>query len=196
MTTAKEQRDAKARKRQKERRAEAQKVRSARTVRAKATPGRVAAWPITDAWISQDWYERERTLHAALVRGHGDGARAVLIVTVDCADAGLTTLQLRTGLSQGNVNALVADHAETQPMVAAEAEDVARLLHDGLAWRRDRGLPEVSGLESALAFLGDLDPDLSSVEVLFGFEDDEEDTVEVRPEGLVSRITRWVGLSR
>jgi hypothetical protein len=77
-------------------------------------------------------------------------------------------------------------------MVSVEPAAVARLVHDALAWRRERGLADPKGVADALALLGDLDPDDSPYDFRFGrqAEDDETEEVEV-DKGLMARIKGW-----
>lgn len=186
MGTAKENREARTRKRQQDRREAAQRARRERNRRAApaATPsaGKVAGWPIAEAWLSQDWYEPAGALHGALVRVHGAGDRAqaaVLLVEADPVGEGLVKVEIRTGLTPASAQGAIAALVGARTIAQASPESVARLVHDALDHRRDRKLADPRGVAEALAFLADVDPDAADEEFRFGEDDSDDPTEEV-----------------
>ncbi len=191
MATAKERRDARTRARQKERREAARTARKDKTVRARVrttAAGKATDWPIAEAWLSQDWFERERVLTGAVVRAHSDGNAAVLLLQVDLASDGLTSAEIRSGITVPQARGLLAERTGDRPLGACEPAAVARLFEEGLAWRKDRGLPVLAQAAAAAAFLEGIEADLANEEFLFGTEDDDEPTEEVRKPGLLGRL--------
>lgn len=193
MASKREQRQQAKRKKQKVRRSEAQAQRARKTKRTRAGVDTAASWPVVEAWISQGWHRWEVTVHGVLVRGHADGTRAYAAFEVDLAEGGLVSVASGSGVSSGNVQAVLMERSsEDDPLVGTDPAFVARLAHDGLAFARDAGRSDPKGLDDALALLGDLDPDESPFDLQFGHEDEEEDTVE-QPGGVWAAVKGWFG---
>lgn len=186
MGTAKDNREARTRKRQQDRRRAAQHARRERNRRAvpaaQASIAEAARWPIADAWISQDWDAPAGALHGALVRvrGSGDAARAaVLLVEADPVAGGLVSVSVRTDLAPDSANGAIAALVGTRTILQATPEAVARLVSDALDHRRAQGLADPRGLADALAFLGDVDPDEADETFRFGEDTSDDPTEEV-----------------
>jgi hypothetical protein len=186
MGTAKDNRDARTRKRQQDRRRAAQQARKERNRRAvpaaQASVAEAARWPIAEAWVSQDWDAPAGALHGALVRvrGTGAGARAaVLLVEADPVTEGLVSVSVRTDLKPDSANGAIAALVGSRTLLEAAPESVARLVHDALDHRRHVGLPDPRGVGDAVAFLGAVDPDEADETFRFGEDTSDDPTEEV-----------------
>ncbi|MCB9664042.1 MAG: hypothetical protein H6732_08000 [Alphaproteobacteria bacterium] len=193
MSTASERRKAAARQKHKERRQARQSERKARTKAPRTGTRDAGGWPLGDAWLSQDWFEPEARLHAVVSRVHDDGSAACAAFEVDLAEEGLVATRVRGGLRAEHVPAFAADQDPEGTLIVTEPEAVARLVLDGLAWRRRAGLPDPKGLDEALALLEGVDPDESAYDFHFGLEGQDEPTEEIPRQGLFTRLKGLFG---
>ena len=187
MAPRNERKQAAARHKKKVKRAKAQHARKQRTRRASGGVSQAATWPVGEAYLSDNWHEWEATVHGVVGRTHADGTTALVGITVDLAQQGLTQLDVRVGLPSNQVGAWAATQTDDAAMFSADPAAVARLFHDGLSLARAAGRPDPKGLERALTLLGDVDPDESPYDYHLGFEDDDEPTEEVK-KGFFGRL--------
>lgn len=179
MASPSERRRQKSIAKQKQRREVAQESRRRRTAKASGPRGDVSGWPIHEAWISADWFEWERKIHAMVTRKHADGALAYALFEVDLADEGLVSCKTETGVGEGNVQQALLDRSQTTGMVLTTPPNVLRLVQDALDWRRRRKLADPKGLAEALDMLDGVDVEDARFDYLFGHEDEEEATADM-----------------
>lgn len=183
MATASERRKQKARQKHKERRSVAKASRKERVQATKPVKTRLpdaASWPLGEAFLSDNWHTWEATVRGVASRVNDQGTSVFIGITVDLAEAGLTELVVHAGLPDHQVAAYAGSLATDVAMFSAEPSAVIRLLHDGLAMRRELGEADPADLARVLALFADVDPDESPYTYHQGFEDDQEDTVEVK----------------
>jgi hypothetical protein len=156
MASRREARQQEKREKHKKKREQAQRARAAT---ATARPG---AWPLSEAWISQNWHERGATVHGALTRTHATGRVAAAVFTVDLAERGVVDVQKLVNVHPAEFQAeLMRRSADLNQLQVCEPELVARMIQDARSFGAANGHAQPRDLDAALELFPDVDPSRS-----------------------------------
>ncbi len=200
MANKRDSRRAKARQKQKRKRQTARKTRGSRVpagVHSESLDamGEASRWPLGECYLSEDWYERGATLHAAFVRGHADGRSAAAFFEVDLAERGVVRATSASGVQLAAIQGeLVRMSEDGRSMVNVPAARVVKLVRAAEAWASARGHGAPDGLQRASTLFGEVSSADCDDEFLFGTEA-EPSTPPPAEGGLLAGIKRRLGLS-
>lgn len=191
MGTRRDAQRAKARDRKKKSRAKAQEARKAKTLRGKPTVSRAKTWPVSEAWISDNWHEEGAEVHGVLVRTHSNsGTSAAIFVHANLDQVGFASLDIEVGVPEGVIRNRLVELAEEVTFMEVQPEQVSRLVYDArrLAVRCEQPLPK--NLADALSLLEGIDEREAPYDFSIKEDDDEptEQSGEVKRQGLFSRL--------
>lgn len=197
MSTERDRRQAKKREKQKKKRDDARRTRGSRRPPESGGTADVSealAWPVGDAWISENWHERGAHAHALFTRRHESGRLAVSVFEADLAERGIVEARAVSGVSEGAVQGeLVRRSSDGRAMVAAEPALVVKLVRVAADHGTSRGHALPAGYASALSLFGDVRAADAPQEILTGTEDAPAEAAG-RQEGFLATLKRRLGL--
>ena len=159
------------------------KVRSKRSSRP-GQPGRApgigkgvpidvaVAWPVSDAWISGNWYEQGPEVHAAFVRQHDDGRVAAALFHLHLGTGHVLEARTVSGSEAALHGELSRRSTEERPMVQVPGTTVVKAAILCARYGEERGLALPAGYQAAAELFGNLDEHDSTVELLVGPEEE------------------------
>ena len=129
------------------------------------------SWPVSDAWISGNWYEQGPEVHAAFVRQHDDGRVAAAIFHLHLGTGQVLEARTVSG-SEGALHSELSQRStEERPMVQVPGTTVVKAAILCARYGEEQGLAVPTGYDAATKLFGELDENDTEIELLLGPED-------------------------
>lgn len=87
-----------------------------------------AGWPVGPCHVSMDWEGQPALIHVSFSRANAEGVHFACLLTLDCATAGVTEVDVRGPISEAGLLSLVADRAADDGMIECEPGLVVALV--------------------------------------------------------------------
>lgn len=140
-------------------------TRSQRQVRS-AGLSEMLEWPLTEAWLGQDWHEQGARVPAVIVREHTSGTLVAAVFDIDLSGPGVVKAALLEGLQQPQLQHHLSQISGEMGLMQVTAGHVLSVVEAG--WDlSDEGGTLPTGFARARALFGELTAD-DRIEVLTG----------------------------
>ncbi len=190
MASKREQKLQKKREKDKKKREQARKSRAQKSGR----NTRVAEWPLSESWISQNWHEQGAHVHAMLTRTHASGRMAAAVFEIDLAERGVVNADVLTDAHPNEVQQQLArNSSDLSSMQVVEPELIMKMVREADVFGQSNGHRQASDIAAGLSMFPDVDALDCPHAILVGKVSETTGTP-AKSGGIWSTIKKTVGL--
>ncbi|MFT7518554.1 MAG: hypothetical protein ACI9MC_000686 [Kiritimatiellia bacterium] len=149
--------------RQKKQREKARKSRASRAPAPTTDNGLRNAhrWPVSECYLSANWYEQGANLHAVFSRAQEVGPAAVAQFEIDLEKRGIISCRVGVVQDIDQVRGLCVELSEPHAMLDTSPSQVVKVVLEAAAFGAESGHPTPKGYAEAIRLFEGVDPDLA-----------------------------------